>query len=227
MTDPLSSRPVPLAQTREAVIRQLAMHFAVDNLTAEQLEQRIDQAHAATSLEVLRGLVADLPVMADPPGVPAAASSDDGFSRVRAEQVPGRQLVAGIMGGAERKGIWTPPGELTAIAAMGGVVLDFRQARFGPGVTVVHALALMGGVEIIVPPGIQVETNGLGLMGGFASAGDVTVQPRSDAPVLRVGGLALMGAVEIEVRRVGEGASDARRRRRLERREARRLSRGK
>jgi hypothetical protein len=224
MTDPLSSRPVPLAQTRDAVIRQLAMHFAVDNLTAEQLEQRIDQAHAATSLDVLRGLVADLPVMAEPPDASAAAL--DGFSRVPAEQVPGRQLVAGIMGGAERKGIWTPPGQLTAVAIMGGVVLDFRQARFGPGVTVVHALAVMGGVEIIVPPGIQVETNGVGLMGGFASGGDVAVQARPDAPVLRIGGLALMGGVEIHVRRVGEGASDARRRRRLERREARRLGRG-
>jgi hypothetical protein len=84
----------------------------------------------------------------------------------------------------------------------------------------------MGGVEIIVPPGIQVETNGVGLMGGFASGGDVAETARPDAPVLRIGGLALMGGVEIHVRRVGEGASDARRRRRLERREARRLGRG-
>jgi hypothetical protein len=42
--------------------------------------------------------------------------------------------------------------------------------------------------------------------------------PDSNAPILKVNGFALMGGVEITVRKSGESAGDARRRRREEKR---------
>ena len=56
--------PVPLEQTREHVIQQLTAHFAHDNLSIEALEERLDRAHQATTLDDLRALVSDLPVVA-------------------------------------------------------------------------------------------------------------------------------------------------------------------
>ena len=55
--------PVPLEQTRERIIQQLCEHFACDNLTAEALEERLDLAHRAATLDDLRSLVSDLPVV--------------------------------------------------------------------------------------------------------------------------------------------------------------------
>ena len=83
---------------------------------------------------------------------------------------------------------------------MGGAVLDFREALLDPGVTEIFALALMGGVEIIVPPGVYVDSNGIGIMGGFEQLGATKYPTDGSAPVLRITGLALMGAVEIKQR---------------------------
>jgi hypothetical protein len=112
------------------------------------------------------------------------------------------------------------------IAVMGGAELDLREARLGPGVTEVNMFVLMGGVQMVVPPGVQVEMNGIALMGGFEERHrglQTTHDP--DAPILRIGGFAMMGGVEVDVRLPGETAGDARRRQRELRREARDLRR--
>ena len=89
----------------------------------------------------------------------------------------------------------------------------------GPGVTELQIFAMWGGVEVIVPPGLNVESHGIGLLGGFEHKADSYTQPNPAAPTLRVTGVALMGGVDIVVRHPGESARDARRRRRVERRE--------
>jgi hypothetical protein len=77
---------------------------------------------------------------------------------------------------------------------------------------------MWGGVDVIVPPGMNVECHGVGILGGFDQTGEG--QPRDPtAPTLRVTGVALMGGVEVTVRHLGESGRDARRRRRQERRE--------
>jgi hypothetical protein len=105
------------------------------------------------------------------------------------------------------------------VALCGGVELDFREAVMPPGVTEVKIFAMWGGVDVIVPPGLNVECHGVGIMGGFDHAPEASgpVDPR--APTLRITGVALMGGVDITVRHVGESGRDARRRRRQERRE--------
>src|SRR5690606_8880902 len=99
------------------------------------------------------------------------------------------------------KGVWNPPANLYVVAVMGGSLLDFRDAQLGPGVTNVIVVAIMGGVEIVVPPGLRVESNGIGIMGGFEHAGHHQVEtPSGDGPVLRISGVAIMGGVEIKER---------------------------
>ncbi|HEU4562933.1 MAG TPA: DUF1707 domain-containing protein [Longimicrobium sp.] len=223
MTDP-TPRPVPLEQTRERIVEQLCSQYAAENLTDELLEQRLAQAFAATSVVELNALVADLPTE---PAQDAAPSTS--VALARPETVAERQVVFAMMGGAERKGVWTPPKQLHVITIMGGAELDFREARFGPGVTEVTCFALMGGIEIVVPPGVHVETNGLALMGGFGHSGSAPAPTDPDAPILRIGGLAIMGGVDLDVRFPGERRGEARKRERLERAErkaARQLKRG-
>jgi predicted membrane protein len=50
---------------------------------------------------------------------------------------------------------------------MGGSELDFREAVMGPGVTELQIFAVCGGVEVVVPPGLNVESHGIAIMGGF------------------------------------------------------------
>jgi hypothetical protein len=132
-----------------------------------------------------------------------------------------REIVVAIMGGASRRGQWTPARKNFALAIMGGAELDFREAVLGPGVTEVQVFAMWGGIEIIVPPGVNVESHGIGIMGGFDHFTELASDP--DAPTLRIAGFACMGGVEITQRYPGESNREARRRRRIERKERREL----
>lgn len=211
----------PLGQTRQVTIDALCEHFANDAMTVEEFERRIDVAHEASSTDELRELLRDLPggglpVPVASPGT--APQSATGYSLMPADQVRESGYAIAILGGARRVGHWAPARVNTTIAFCGGAELDFREAAFGPGVTEVRVVAIWGGVEIIVPPGLNVESNGVGIMGGFDHAHDVPRTAGAGAPTLRVSGVALMGGVEITVRHPGESARDARQRRRHERR---------
>ncbi|CAN5726407.1 DUF1707 domain-containing protein [soil metagenome] len=220
-------RPVPslsLKDRREQTIQVLCQHFARDNLDIAELEARLDRAHRANALAELDELVQDLPG----PAQSATSPARDAAGRVERSlrnAVKNSSTMLALMGGVDRRGHWTPARKNTVIAIMGGAALDFREVLLPPGETEVLLFCLMGGVEIIVPPELAVDASGIAIMGGFES---VSPPPGAEpyASVLRVTGVCLMGGVEIQVRRVGETAKDARTRGRAERlqlRERRRL----
>ena len=188
---PLPPTPAALRHRRELVIARLCEHFARDNLEAEELEELIDRAHGAQTLAALDHLLDGLPeIPQESPGTAVARH------QTTSDQ---HQVVVAIMGGVERKGSWAPAPNVYVVSCMGGTLLDFRDARLVAGVTNVMVLALMGGVEIIVPPDLRVESNGIGIMGGFEQGGAHPPGP-ADGPVVRVSGAAIMGGVEIKVR---------------------------
>jgi hypothetical protein len=215
--------PVPLKREKDQVVKALIDHYAADNLTVEEFESRLDFAYAATTTAQLEDLLSGLPVLAsvtDEPLVPAV-------QRVPAEAVRDHGVHIAILGGYEKKGEWTPPRKLYSLALMGGAGLDFRESKMPPGVTEVNILAIMGGVEVLVPPGLAVETHGFGLMGGFEGVDQVGVDRDPEAPRLVIRGVAVMGGVEVAVRLPGETSRDARRRRRELRRNRRHKQLGK
>ena len=217
----------PLQETRQRTIDALCQHFATQTLDNDEFERRVDLAHRVDTDRELRKLVADLPALGTTSGSSRAAPTAAPAPRARghtadAALVRDTQIIVGIMGGPKRKGNWIPPRHLWSVAFMGGVDLDFREARMGPGVTEVSAFAMMGGVNIIVPPDLQVESNGIGIMGGFECSEEVRAGHDPDAPILKINGLAMMGGVNVKVRESGETALDAWRRRRSTRRERRR-----
>lgn len=201
----------PLAAERERVVQTLSAHFAHDRLTMTEFEHRLERAYNITAVDELRSLIVDLPALS---ARDATDSMSVGPVLVPSSEVPARGGMFAVMGGHERTGSWIVPRQLKVVVVMGGAEIDLREARFGPGVTEIEIFVLMGGVNIIVPPGVRVESLGAAFMGGFElKAGDATALSPSN-PILRLGGLAIMGGVETETRYPGETAKEAKRRRR-------------
>lgn len=110
-------------------------------------------------------------------------------------------VVVAILGGSRKVGRWRPPPHMHAVAFWGGVVLDLRDAILPDGRFEVSAFAVMGGVDIIVPPGLPVEVNGVALLGGFDQAAETAYgDDDEDGPRLVVSGFALMGGVSVKLR---------------------------
>lgn len=213
-----------VGERREQVVEDLMEHFANDVLDLSEFERRLDLANGSKSLEELNALLTDLPtsaaLMRSAKLTPARGGS---AMVVSSENVRAHSLMIAVCGGTSRKGRWVPARRNTAIGIMGGVQLDFREAMLGPGVTEVAVFACMGGVEIIVPPEMAVEVDGMAILGGFEYETDTVLDRDPDQPLLRVKGFVVLGGAEIDVRLPGESKRDSKKRKRLELRELREL----
>ncbi|TVP43749.1 MAG: DUF1707 and DUF2154 domain-containing protein [Gemmatimonadales bacterium] len=215
----------PRPPERDWVVESLGEHYAQDRLDIAEFERRVDLAHRSRTRDELRALLSDLPSLEQTlPAPTGPAPTQGGVSpsdstalapRVNSGRVADRQTEVAIWSGRSRKGPWMPARTVRGLAFMGGIELDFREALLPPGETRVFIAAVMGGAEILVPPGVRVETDGFAFMGGFDEdmGGEPGPPPGPDAPVIRVSGFALMGGVEVVCRLPGESARDAKRRR--------------
>lgn len=220
MTDEQYPVQLPGAE-RERAVRLLSEHFARDHIDVDELERRLGDVYKAKTRAALAALTADLPAIREPmkpvPAVEPGAAAVPGI-RMRTDiEASSSDLVVAIMGGAERKGNWIPPRKLSVFTMMGGVELDFREAEFATPVTEVSMFLLMAGAEIIVPPGIRVESKGIAIMGGFGGSVGLGGSADPNAPMIRINGFALMGGVDVKVRHSGESDRDARKRLKEER----------
>ena len=191
MSHPQIPSEPTLNAERERVVQRLSDAFAADDLAIDQLESRMALVWRARSMDDLAKLVDDLP--------PSAAVAPAPIASKPAAASTSKTLLA-VMGGVFRRGPWRVPQRIRAVALMGGIQLDLRDAELTSPVVEITAIAIMGGIEVIVPPGVRVEADGLALMGGFE---DKVVEPgvvlSPNAPLVRLNGLALMGGVEAKV----------------------------
>jgi hypothetical protein len=170
-----------------AVLRAGAEH---GRLTFDELAQRTELAYDATTGAELQRLVADLPDVASDAAVVVKPRKQ-------------RRWSVALLGGCDRRGRWRPAPRSVAVAVMGGVKLDLRDATIEGDELVITAFALMGSVDIIVPEGIEVDLGGFALMGGNEhKPGEVSVRPGT--PVVNVRAFSLMGGVSVKARRAGE-----------------------
>lgn len=208
MSGDASRDRVPLQRARDRAAAALSEAFTDDELSLAEFEQRVDRCYRVGTVAELEALFDDLPVVLR---LPERAAEDTPAPEARERTAPAvpaprreHDVVVGVMSGVGRKGAWTPAERTYTVALMGGAELDFREARFPAGETTVYVLALMGGVEVVVPPGLRVECTGLPVMGGFDSLDQDGDDPSAEAPVLKIRGLACMGGVEVRVARPGE-----------------------
>jgi hypothetical protein len=177
---------------REATANRLRDAAGEGRLTLEELTGRLDHAYAARTRGDLARLTADLPAPT-PGSVPVPGTATPASRR-------GSRWVVAVLSGTNRRGRWEPGPRCTALAVMGGCTLDLRQAQIVNGELEIRALAVMGGIEVIVPEGVKVEVGGLTIMGGKSvRLGDDPPQPT--APVIHVRVLAVMGGVEVKTER--------------------------
>jgi cell wall-active antibiotic response 4TMS protein YvqF/uncharacterized protein DUF1707 len=204
-------------ETREQVIGALQQHFAHDALDVDEFERRVTLAHTCESREAILALLDDLPPLPD------ARSLASKTALVPADEVRPSQTLRALMSSTERRGPWSVPRHVRVRATMSSTVLDFRDALLPAGAVELDLRAVMSSVEIIVPPGLAVETEGTAIMGTFEHVDRAPAHPDPEAPLLRVRGLAIMGSVEIKMRLRGETERDAHRRLKQERRERKAL----
>lgn len=165
---------------REATVARLRLAGGEGRLTLEELAERVELADAARTRGDLDALTVDLPATTAP--APPAAKD--------------RRWVVAIMGGETRKGRWRPSRRTNAIAVMGGIDIDLREAELADGAEFL-AVGIMGAVSIVVPEGVSVEMSGLALMGGNSGPDD-RIPPLPHAPHVRVRAFSLMGGVVVE-----------------------------
>lgn len=176
--------------------------FAEGRLTREEYDDRLAATMSARTYGDLLPVLADLPnagmsVPVPPPAAPmpaAGGATPQGWYAQGGNPESSSTAVA-IFGGSSRKGQWVVPATTNAFAMFGGVELDLTSATFATANCEIMAVAVMGGVEITVPDGLNVEIDGIGIFGGFDQKAQGPGMP--GAPTLRVRGVAFFGGVEV------------------------------
>jgi len=118
----------------------------------------------------------------------------------------------------QRAGRWEPADEIHARAIAGEVTLDFTRAELPPsGMIEIHAWAICGEINIIVPDGAEVEIEGEPILGGIEQQvrkegarerirervtgerdEDVSAPPPlPEPPYFRIAAHAILGAIKV------------------------------
>jgi hypothetical protein len=113
--------------------------------------------------------------------------------------IPERGGVVGFCASVSRGANWVLPRQLRVAAALGNVDLDLTRGQIGAGVSAIHAVAVFGNIDIVVPPGVRVECDVHPLLGAFdVRESDIAnAVVMADAPVLRVTGSAILGCITV------------------------------
>jgi Domain of unknown function (DUF1707) len=185
MTSNIPQRDAELraADTDRIQVAQLLTDAAAQGqLDMSEYEERLAKAYAAKTRTELDRLSADLPG--------AAMPRRNGF-----RPAPSTVLLA-IMSGFERRGRWNVPKRLTTFALWGGGVVDLRYADFTSPEVEIKSYSIMGGQTILVPPEVNVDVHGIGVMGSFDGGAGGAGMP--GAPHVVVRGFSLWGKVGVQ-----------------------------
>jgi len=189
--------PARLAVTeaREQILAQLSDAFAKDELGLDEFEARVDSAYQASTEEGLRVLVKDLSAAPVAPTALVAASTASSATLLASSARAPRVLA--VLGNVERRGRFQVPNGYRATSVLGNLELDLRDVAFPDGVTEIHVRAVLGNIEIIVPPSLPVECEGSGILASFAELNRLPAEGNGTGPRLRIIGSALLANVEI------------------------------
>ncbi|MGV9963900.1 DUF1707 SHOCT-like domain-containing protein [Streptomyces olivaceus] len=186
---------------RERVAEVLRDALAEGRLDMAEFEERLDATYSARTYGELAPITRDLPVggAGAAPEVsmtkrPAAAG--DWAGRITGGE-PSSTWAVAVMSGFQRKGRWTVPKRFNSFAFWGGGEFDLREADFAAGEVVINCVAIMGGMQVVVPPGVEVVVRGIGIMGGFDHR-EEGVPGDPGAPRVVVTGFAFWGGVGVE-----------------------------
>ncbi|WP_369196493.1 DUF1707 SHOCT-like domain-containing protein [Streptomyces djakartensis] len=227
MTDDASPDLRASDADRERVAGILRDALAEGRLDMGEFEERLDATYRARTYGELAPITRDLPAAGvTAPVVPLheePAAGPGWQGRIVGGEGSSTWAVA-VMSGFQRKGRWTMPRRFTCFAFCGGGEIDLREANFTDREVEINAIAVMGGVDVVVPPGVEVVVRGIGVMGGFDHR-EEGVPGEPGAPRVVVTGFAFWGGVGVQrkpTRAEKLRIREERRREKLERKEGRR-----
>jgi hypothetical protein len=211
---------------RERVAEVLRDALAEGRLDMAEFEERLDATYQARTYGELTPITRDLPAAGVSPSavsmVKQPAGSGSWADRIVGGEGSSRWGVA-IMGGFQRRGRWTVPRQFNSFAFWGGGELDLREANFADREVVLNCVAIMGGLNVVVPPGVEVVVRGIGVMGGFDHSQEGVVGDPGGPRVI-IQGFAFWGGVGV-TRKLPKAERqrlrEERRQEKLERREGR------
>ncbi|RFS85026.1 DUF1707 domain-containing protein [Actinomadura spongiicola] len=167
---------------RDEMLVRLHTAFAEGRLDEAELDERMDLVLAARTHGELGAVAADLP-------------SGRGEVVVgSAERGPVGRFQVAYKSSIRRAGRWRPPERFTVAVYKGTGLLDLRAAELDARVTTLRVLAYKSTVEIIVPPGVRVETDGVGV------SAEVHGDPPAGSPVIHIRGYGYKGSIEAKDR---------------------------
>jgi hypothetical protein len=184
---------------RDRVIAQLSRHFALDEISLEELDSRIEKAYRARSMHDLTSLTADLGAM-PPAGASLAAAMPQG---ALAEHEDHARVLA-VMSSFKRLGPWVVPRNIEMLAVMSDAQLDLREARLVPGVTDIDIFAFWTSVKVIVPPGVRVVDHTTPFMADVANETLLDPTETPSPSILRIRGSVIMSELKVKTMAIGE-----------------------
>ncbi len=185
MTEPAGMRASD--SEREAVVERLRIASTEGRLTLAELTDRTEAAYLAQTQGELAQITADLPGGAPIPAYAPSPAKPMGKAR---------QWFVAVMGDTKRKGKWRIESEIGAVAVMGDVTIDLREAEVRSNEIDIVATCVMGDIKIIVPDGVDVQLSGVTIMGD-KKVRVVEAPPGQHAPVVRVRGYVVMGDIKV------------------------------
>ncbi|MDR0959677.1 MAG: DUF1707 domain-containing protein [Propionibacteriaceae bacterium] len=168
---------------RQLVVTLLTAAWHDKRLTEQDYRTRMAAVNNATVFDDLTPLTRDL-MEGAPPATSTGFTRPGGLSDAAAftgdpapapiiatASSPGRTNLLGIFGSTTRKGVWRASDGISAVALFGAVEFDLTQAVWTSPVIEVFASCAFGAIEIIVPPGTEVESSVMPLFGGVEVRG--------------------------------------------------------
>jgi hypothetical protein len=179
-------------EDRHRVAEVLRLAAGEGRIDLEELDERLEATYQAKTYGELVPITLDLPSAGGPRPRPA---------RAPVPVAPGSRYSnsLAVLSETKRVGTWAVQDGHSALAVLGSVVLDLREAQFESEELTVNASAIMGEVKVIVNAGTTVVVDGMGIMGEFdEQRAKVPFDAEQGGPVVHVRGFALMGSVHVQ-----------------------------
>ena len=168
---------------RERVAGLLGEALADGRLTADEHRERIDLLYATRTLDELSPLTADL-----------GTGRRDGERQRSAVPVERVAPQVSILSSSMARPTGRVEGQMVAFAFLGNARIDLTHASLDEDGVEITAQAIVGAVDIVVPPDARVTMTGFPLVGSLSP----TREPGpADGPHVKVSAFALLGSVTI------------------------------
>jgi hypothetical protein len=168
---------------RERAAGVLRDAAAEGRITLEELSERLELAWAARTQPELDTVVADLP--------------DRDAASTGSRPASAARWIVAVIGDDERSGRWRPGEATRALALVGDCTVDLRQVDVEGGELRITAIAVIGDVRVIVPPGVAVELDGISVLGDKRNRVGELPAPPPRAPRVRVTAYGVVGDVTV------------------------------